>query len=93
MLKIQSAIKVLGKNEGSYTSQASGQIVKTYSVATISAGRAENVDVSEKIFQTVVEGHTYILEGEAGANKYGKYWVFKDVVRELESEKEKVEKK
>lgn len=88
MLKIQSAIKVLAKSAGQYTSQ-SGSIVPTYSVATISEGRAENVDVSADIFNKVEEGRTYIFGGDIGSTKYGKYWSFKEVVKDITDEKEK----
>lgn len=88
MIKMQSAIKVLGKNAGSYTS-ASGAVVPTYSLATIANGRAENVDVPLEVFQSVEDGRTYILEGDIGTTKYGKYWSFKNVLQDITDSKEK----
>lgn len=88
MIKIQSAIKVLAKSAGQYTAQ-SGAVVPTYSIATISDGRAENVDIPIEVYNKVEEGRTYILEGQIGSTKYGKYWAFKDVLQDISDSKEK----
>ena len=88
MLKMQSAVMVNGKFEGSYVNK-NGEQVPTYGIASICDGRANEMQVSKDIFDSVSEGHRYILEGELGISRYGQYWNFKKVLEDITEKSKK----
>lgn len=88
MLKMQSAVMVNGKFEGSYVNK-NGETVPTYGIASICDGRANEMQVNKDIFDAVEEGHRYILEGELGISRYGQYWNFKKVLEDITEKSKK----